>query len=159
MPGAKRRATKTNTGGRIERSKTLHGWMATMALSSASTPSGGKLGKLVGAMALGFEMRDVPQNIKHMMQGNIRRWYNKGGKKRKGSGETPPRGGRAKQGLSNSAWAMGGGVAGAGAGGAAVSKWGQMPAGGWKRNFCGRDIGLSRGTRARSTRSVPQTSR
>ena len=84
-----------------------------MALSSASTPSGGKLGKLVGAMALGFEMRDVPQNIKHMMQGNIRRWYNKGGKKRKGSGETPPRGGRAKQGLSNAAWAMGGGTAGA----------------------------------------------
>jgi hypothetical protein len=44
-------------------------WMATMTLSSASTPSDGKLGKLVGAMALGFEMRDVPQHIKHMMQG------------------------------------------------------------------------------------------
>jgi hypothetical protein len=78
----------------------------------------------------------VPQNIKHMMQGNIRRWHNvkdKGDKERKGSGETPPRGGRAQQGLSNAAWAMGGGTAGAGAGGAAASKWGQRPAGGWTR--------------------------
>jgi hypothetical protein len=88
---------------------------------------------MVGAMALGFEMRDVPHSIKHMMKGNIRRWYNidQDEKKHKRSEKTPPRGDRAKQGLSNAAWAMGGETAGAGAGGAAASKWGQRPAGGW----------------------------
>ena len=65
--------------------------MVTRALSSASTPTGGQLGKLVEAMALGFEMRDVPHCIKHMMQGDVRRWYNakdRDDKKRKGSGQT-----------------------------------------------------------------------
>ena len=79
------------------------------------TPNGGKLGKLVGAMALGFEMRDVPHSIKHMMKGNIRRWYNKDkdDNKRKRSEQTPPRDNRARGGLSNAAWAIGGRVAGA----------------------------------------------
>jgi hypothetical protein len=68
-------------------------WMATLALSDASMPRGGKLGKLVGATALGFEMRDVPHHIKRKMQGHIRRWHNapdKDNKKRKGSRQTPP---------------------------------------------------------------------
>ena len=82
-------------------------------------------------MALGFEMRDVPRSTNHMMQGNIRRWFNaedKDDRKRKGSGQTLPSGNRAKHGLPNAAWAMGGGVA------ASKSKWGQMhAAGGWTR--------------------------
>jgi hypothetical protein len=74
--------------------------MATMGLSSPSTSTGGKLGKVVGAMALGFEMRDVPHSTKHMMKGNIRRWYNKDqdDKKRQRSEQTPPRD-RARGGL------------------------------------------------------------
>jgi hypothetical protein len=87
-------------------------WMVTMTLSDASMPSGGYLGKMVGATALGFEMRDAPHYIKRKMQGHIRRWHNakdKDDKKRKGSGQTPPRGNKAKRGTSNVAWVMGGG--------------------------------------------------
>jgi hypothetical protein len=74
-------------------------------------------------------MRDVPHYIKRKMQGHIRRWYNlieSDDKKRKGSGQTSPRG---KRGTYKAASAMGGG-SGAGAGGT-KSKWGKMPAGGW----------------------------
>jgi hypothetical protein len=96
-----------------------------------------KAGETGGSdVALGFEMQDVPHCIKYMMQGNVRRWINakdKDDRKRKGSGQTPPSGNRAKHGLPNAAWAMGGGVAGAGAGGSAASKWGKVPAGGWTR--------------------------
>jgi hypothetical protein len=77
-----------------------------MALSNASTPFGGKLGLLVGATALGFEMRDVPHHIKQKLQGHVRRWHNapdKDDKKRKASGRTPPGGSRAKHGPSNAA--------------------------------------------------------
>jgi hypothetical protein len=117
---------------RTDRAEQDPPWMATMSLSSARTPTGGKLGKVVGAMALGFEMRDVPHSINHMMKGNIRRWYNrdKDEKKRKRSEQTPPRD-KARGGRPNAAWAMGGGVAGAGAGGAAATKW--RKAGGWTR--------------------------
>jgi hypothetical protein len=107
-----------------------------MTLSNASTPNGGKLGKLVGAMALGFEMRDVPHHIKQKLQGHVRRWHNapdKDDKKRKASGRTPPKGNRAKHGPSNAAWTMGGGSTGAGAGGSAATKWGRIPTGGWTR--------------------------
>jgi hypothetical protein len=69
-------------------------------------PRGGKLGKLVGATALGFEMRDVPHHIKRKMQGHIMRWHNapdKDDKKRKGSRQTPPQGNKAKRGMSSAA--------------------------------------------------------
>jgi hypothetical protein len=74
-------------------------------------------------------MRDVPHYINRKMKGHIRRWHKvteTDDKKRKGSGQTPPRG---KRGAYKAASAMGGGP-GAGAGGTR-SKWGQMPAGGW----------------------------
>jgi hypothetical protein len=95
---------------RTDRAEQNPPWVVTMSLSSARTPTGGKLGKMAGAMALGFEMRDVPHSIKHMMKENIRRWYNRDQdeKKRKRSEQTPPRGG-ARGGRSNAAWAMGGG--------------------------------------------------
>jgi hypothetical protein len=132
----RQKARYQNKYQRTDRAEQNPPWVVTMTLSNASTPTGGKLGKLVGAMALGFEMRDVPHRIRHKMQGNVRRWFNtkdKDDKKRKGSGQTLPSGNRANHGLSNAAWAMGGGVAGAGAGGEAASKRGNMPVGGWTR--------------------------
>jgi hypothetical protein len=56
---------------KADRSEQNLPWMVTLALSNASTPNGGKLGKLVGATALGFEIRDVPHHIKRKMQGHI----------------------------------------------------------------------------------------
>jgi hypothetical protein len=50
--------------------------VATLTIWSAITPSGGKLGKLVGSTALGFELRDVPHHIKQKLQGQVRRWHN-----------------------------------------------------------------------------------
>jgi len=73
-------------------------------------------------------MRDVPHYIKRKMQGHIRRWYNLtegDDKKRKGSGQTSPRG---KRGTYKAASKMGGG-SGAGTGG--TKSWGKMPVGGW----------------------------
>jgi hypothetical protein len=122
---------------RTDRAEKNHPWMVTMSLSSASTasPKHEKLGKVVGRMALGFQMRDVPHSIKHMMKGSVRLWENRNqdDKKRKRI-EQPAPNHKPRGGTSNAARAMGGGGgAGAGAGGATASKWGPRPAGGWTR--------------------------
>jgi hypothetical protein len=115
-------------------------WMVTMTLSDAKLPTlSGSLGKRVGALALGFQMRDVPHRIKRKMQGHIRRWYNLtegDDKKRKGSGQASPRGKRVdttrqaqrRAATYKAASKMGGG-SGAGTGG--TKAWGKMPVGGW----------------------------
>jgi hypothetical protein len=82
--------------------------MATLTPSNAITPAGAKMGRLAGAMVLGFEQRDVPHYLKQNMTGQIRRWHNAPDKdnddrERKGDDRPPPRSGRAKHGQSNAA--------------------------------------------------------
>jgi hypothetical protein len=50
-----------------------------MSLSGASTtsPKREKLGKVVGRIVLGFQMRDVPLSITSMMKGGARLWENR----------------------------------------------------------------------------------
>jgi hypothetical protein len=64
---------------RTDRAKENPPWMVTMSLSGASTtsPKRKKLGKVVGRIALGFQMRDVPHSIKSMMKGSARLWGNR----------------------------------------------------------------------------------
>jgi hypothetical protein len=58
-------------------------WMVTMCLSGASTTirrlhcKREKLGKVVGRMALGFQMRNAPLNTTSVMKGSARPWKNR----------------------------------------------------------------------------------
>jgi hypothetical protein len=106
--------------------------------ASTTSPKREKLGKVVGRMALGFQMRDVPLSITSMMKGSsVRLWGNRDqdDKKRKRIGKPTPNH-KPRGGASNAARAMGGGGgAGARAGGTTASKreWGPRPPGGWTR--------------------------
>ena len=90
--------------------------MATMCLSGATVTvrrlhcKREKLGKMVGRIALGFQMRDVPLNITRMMKGGVRLWENRDqdDKKRKRI-EKPTPNHKPRGGMSNAAREMGGG--------------------------------------------------
>ena len=103
---------------RTDRIQENPSWMVTMCLAGASTTvcppklhcKREKLGKVVGRIALGFQMRDVPLSITSMMKGSARLWENRDqdDKKRKRI-EKPTSNHKPRVATFNAAKAMGGG--------------------------------------------------
>jgi hypothetical protein len=91
-----------------------------------------KLGKLVGKIALGFQMRDVPLHITSMMKGSVRLWRNRDQEKRKRT-EAPTPTHKPRDATFNAAKKMRGGGAGARTDGPTGSTWGPRPLGGWTK--------------------------
>jgi len=89
---------------------------------------------MVGKIVLGFQMRDVPLHITRMMKEGVRLWQNREQeeKNHKRIGEPTPNH-KPRGATFNAAKKMGGGGAGARAGGTTASKWGPRPPGGWTR--------------------------
>ena len=113
-------------------------WMVTMCLSGVTVTvhrlhsKREKLGKLVGKIALGFQMRDVPLHITSMMKGSVRLWQNRDQEKRKRTEATTPNH-KPRDATFNAAKKMRGGGAGARADGPTGSTWGPRPLGGWTK--------------------------
>jgi hypothetical protein len=125
---------------RTDRQQENPPWMVTMCLSGVTVTvrrlhsKREKLGKMVGRIALGFQMRDAPLHITRMMKEGVRLWQNRDQeeKKRKRTGEPTPNH-KPRGATFNAANKMSGGGAGARADGTTVSTWGPRPPGGWTR--------------------------